>query len=278
MVERAKPLLGTFVSVRVTGASEEVVAHRAIDAAFQEIALIHTLMSFHEPQSDVSRLNRDAHKRPIEVHPYTHEVLQLAHEMMIASGGCFDITVAPELVRNNLLPSPAIHVPHDDASGRDIELLDDECVRFLKPLWIDLGGIAKGYAIDRAVEALLAHGIKHAVVNAGGDLRAIGEASEPIELRPLFGSSAHTSLLNLQDASVASSEASLEHRDGRRREQGLTPRFVSVVARSCALADALTKPVIALGAASASLLQKFGAIAFMHEPGGEWLRLGDISC
>jgi len=277
MVERARPLLGTFVSVRAISASDEA-EHRAIDAAFDEIALIHSLMSFHENESDVSRLNREAAERAIEVHPHTYAVLELASTMMEASAGCFDITVGPALVRAGALPAPGAVFPPEGGSGRDIELLTDSRVHFRRPLWIDLGGIAKGYAVDRAAEALRAHGVERGVINAGGDLRAIGEGPEHVRLRPTFASFDHMPVLEIEDASLASSEASLAHRDGRQRERSTVPRFVSVVAQSCALADALTKPVIARGAASASLLCRFGAVAFMHEPGGQWTRLGEVPC
>jgi thiamine biosynthesis lipoprotein len=85
-IERARPLLGTTVSIRVHGLSD-TDAHSAIDEAFEDIALIHRLMSFHETDSDVSRLNREAADRPIEVHPATFDVLKHADEMSQTIGG-----------------------------------------------------------------------------------------------------------------------------------------------------------------------------------------------
>ena len=66
-VRRARPLLGTFVEIEVTGAAKSAM-NTAIDAAFEAVAWVHRLMSFHEPDSDVSRLNREAFVRPITVH------------------------------------------------------------------------------------------------------------------------------------------------------------------------------------------------------------------
>src|SRR5579875_3350604 len=104
-VERAQPWLGTVVNIRAEGLSA-ADAHSALSAAFEEIALIHRLMSFHQPQSDVSRLNREGSIRPISVHPHTLDVLNCAQRISAASRGCFDVTVAADLVRWGWLPSP----------------------------------------------------------------------------------------------------------------------------------------------------------------------------
>jgi thiamine biosynthesis lipoprotein len=160
-------------------------AHRAIDEAFGEISLVHRLMSFHEAASDVSRLNREACGRTSDVHPATFEVLHWAREIAEASGGCFDITVAAKLVAWGILPPPdSPHAPDPHADWRDIELGEDFSVRFRRPLWIDLGGVAKGYAVDRAIEKLRRHGATEACVNAGGDLKIYGPEAEVIALRP----------------------------------------------------------------------------------------------
>jgi thiamine biosynthesis lipoprotein len=91
-VERARPLLGTLVTVRVEGL-ERAASLAAMDAAFEEGALVHRLMSFHEESSDISRLNRQALSAPVEVHPYTFEVLKLAQRLSAETEGVFDITV-----------------------------------------------------------------------------------------------------------------------------------------------------------------------------------------
>src|SRR5690348_15592797 len=96
-IERARPLLGTKVSIRVESL-DETQAHSAIDEAFAEIALVHGLMSFQEKGSDISRLNREACDRTVEVHPATFEVLHWAQRIGDASAGAFDITIAAKLV------------------------------------------------------------------------------------------------------------------------------------------------------------------------------------
>src|ERR1051326_7456733 len=154
-IERARPLLGTTVSIRVEGLGE-AQAHRAIDEAFAEVALVHRLMSFQERDSDISRLNRDACDATQEVHPATFEVLYWARRIAEAPNGAFDITIAPKLVEWGLLPAPPCRYhPAPQASGRDVELGDDSArVRVRRPVGIDGGGIAKGDGVRGAIECI----------------------------------------------------------------------------------------------------------------------------
>jgi thiamine biosynthesis lipoprotein len=284
VVERARPLLGTLVAIRVRGLPEGR-AHRAIDAAFVEIEQIHARMSFHEPDSDVSRLNREAFHRPVTVDPRTAEVLRLARQMGEHSRGRFDITVAAQLVDWGLLPPPDCPGrPDPRGCWRDVELLAGGAIRFRRAVWIDLGGIAKGYAVDRAIECLHEWGASQCSVNAGGDLRILGPEMEGIRLA--WGSPADPALpiLELENGSVASSSgrpARRRHRrrfrgphvDGRLRGSVGTRSFVCVVAERCVVADALTKVVLAQGTRSQTVLRRYGAWAHLYRPGHGWRSL-----
>jgi thiamine biosynthesis lipoprotein len=281
-VERARPLLGTTVAVRVHGLDEKD-AHQAIDDAFEEIALIHRLMSFHEPESDLSRLNRDAADRAIEIHAATFEVLKRAEDMSQRSDGCFDITVAPQLVALGMLPAPdSRREPDPQATWRDVTLEPNHRVRFRRPLWIDLGGIAKGYAVDRAIEVLRARGAVQACVNAGGDLRIYGPDSERVLLTPGEFAGDSLPVLEVENAAVASSGSvqpladspSAPHLDGRSRQSFPKGGFVSVLAQHCVTADALTKIVLALEEHSEPLLRRFGASAHLYDSARGWRHLG----
>ena len=86
-MHRCRPLLGTFVEVTAATAA-------AIDAAFAAVAHIHALMSAHEPDSDLSRINRFAHLGPVEISDETREVLERALHWWRLSGGSFDIVAA----------------------------------------------------------------------------------------------------------------------------------------------------------------------------------------
>lgn len=285
VTERAQPWLGTLVSIRAEGltAAEE---HAAIDAAFAGIARVHRLMSFHDPESDVSRLNREAARHAVAVHPWTYRVLEEAQRFSLASEGCFDISVAAELVDWGMLPKPVTTEERREGSWLDIELLPGNRVTFHRPLWIDLGGIAKGFAVDCATERLRDYGASRIVVNAGGDIRVEGGEVERIRLAT--GTSTCVSpILELANGSVASSSGVFRqsshrgrlcgpHVDGSQRAPAPVDRFVSVVAERCVVADALTKIAMAKGAECAELLRHFGASAYIKEPGGEWHCTGEM--
>jgi len=278
-IKRAQPWLGTLVSICVQGLAEQE-AHRAIEAAFGEIATVHRLMSFHDNESDLGRLNRAGVGDPIEVHSHTYEVLRQAVRMSAASKGCFDVAVGADLVEWDLLPRSARtrEIPH--GSWEDIELLSGNRVAFRRSLCVDLGGIAKGFAVDRATDCLRAHGATQTVVNAGGDIRVQGKDAEPIQLSS-ESAEERMPVLELLDGSVASSSGHLQRRwhrgrfcgphvDGVHHTPAATDRFVCVTAAHCIIADALTKVVMVHGAESQHVLRLFDASAYFHDPGQAW--------
>jgi thiamine biosynthesis lipoprotein len=246
-MRRARPLLGTFVEIGAEGEN----AASAIDAAFDEIAAVHRLMSFHEAASDVSRLNRAPLATPIEVDPRTHEVLSWAERMGVLSHGIFDATVGAKLVTMGFLPAPDAEWPSDEANFRDVRLLPDHRIMLRRRVWIDLGGIAKGYAVDRAIEALRKNRIESGIVNAGGDLRVFG-APQPIHIRHPEDPARLLFLGQLSDTAIASSSGCFTERsktsdcpdplvDPRRKTAIRWQQSVTVMAPRCVIADALTK-------------------------------------
>lgn len=252
MISRCRPLLGTFVEIHArdeTRGSEAL----AVEAAFAAIERVQQLMSFHDPASGLSQLNRAAHRATQRVHPWTWRVLRTALRVHVQSAGVFDPAVAPRLVAVGLLPRPVdAPAPDRDATMKHVELPDDLHVRFRKPLWLDLGGIAKGFAVDAAVATLRAAGVREGVVNAGGDLRVFGPASQVVHLRDPCNPVCVRRAGALRNGACASSGgyftddrarwATVDPRSGRRRRGGA----VSVLAPRCAIADALAK-VAALG-------------------------------
>lgn len=281
---RARPLLGTRVDIRVE-MSDVDGANAVIDKGFAAIAEVHRLMSFHEAASDVSRLNRDAASETLAVDAHTFAVLRFAEEVSKASDGLFDITTAGRLVAWDFLPRPpGAPEPDPDASWRDVILEGENRVRFARPLWIDLGGIAKGYAIDQAIAAMgLAPGIQ-TVVNAGGDLRVAGPGTEPIHLRSAIEMD-EVPVVEIEDGALACSsgrEHSKPSGDGRvgpyvhgqsGRSMG-ADSFVAVAALDALTADALTKVVLAAGSEAEAILGQFGAIAYLYEAGAGWITVG----
>lgn len=212
---------------------------------------VHGLMSFHESNSDLSRLNREAARHAVTVHPWTWRVLAAACALHRASDGAFDCSVAGLLVRAGQLPAPDDQPPPEP--GLDaLALLPGFRVRFKRPLWLDLGGIAKGFAVDRAVAVLRRAGATQTVVNAGGDLRVFGDVDEVIVVRDPQHPGRMRPLGQLRDGAVATSAPTFSRdRDGtgwsvRDAREGDSPQryqSVSVIAPTCLRADAMTKVV-----------------------------------
>ncbi len=282
-VRRAQPLLGTFVEIGATGAPCDL--QEAIDDAFGAVAQVHRLMSFHDMHSEVSSLNREAFARAIRVHPWTYQVLETALELNRRSAGLFDITVAPLLQDRGILPR-SLNEPEVKwtITANAIELLPDFYVRYHDScVKIDLGGIAKGFAVDRAVEVLREHGLVGGLVNAGGDLAAFGPQSESVHVRHPMNKSRLLCKVEICNAALASSGLLFEPLQGVESENcavfdPITQQPVrsivgaTICAPCCTIADALTKVVMIVGEQAKGLLQQYRASALMVlESGDVWI-------
>lgn len=276
-VRRCRPLLGTFVEITARGCDEKLLS-RGIEAGFAAIATVHRLMSFHDRSSDVSRMNRDAFPKGVNVHPWTWQVMEASKQFAEESHGMFDITVAPWLTKWNYLPRRGYQFS-PTASSRDIFLRRNYEVFFRRGLIVDLGGIAKGFAVDRAVDALKENGIDCGIVNAGGDLRTFGLASQLIHLRHPTDPTRVAGTVRLRQCAMATSGIYFARRryrgeyvtpllDGRTRQSGRELISVSVAAAECMAADALTKIVFVLREKAAGLLSQYHADALLLERNG----------
>jgi FAD:protein FMN transferase len=227
VISRLRVALGTFVAIDAQ-ADGENVAQRGVEAAFQAICTVQRLM--HPTRgTDLTALTDCASGTAVALHPWTWEVLELCARLNRASRGLFD---------------PCLST----APGRfaDLRLLDRHRVSIRAQVHVDLGGIAKGYAVDRAVDALRAAGCSGGLVNAGGDVAAFGPQSYPIVCVDAAGAE---SIIQLRDGAVATSDATptrirpSEHRGyyhGLDRALSVAGK-VTVRAASAALADGLTK-------------------------------------
>jgi len=175
-------VMGTFAHLKVI-AKDRDTAKRCVDNAFAELQKVDDLMSDYKSESQISRVNRDAFEKPIKVEESTFHVLQKSVEFSRLSGGAFDITIAPlaELWRaaaeSNSIPTEAELAGARSKVGYEKLVLDanELTVRFaVEGMKLDLGGIAKGYAIDRAIEAMRAGGAIGGMVDVGGDIRCFG--------------------------------------------------------------------------------------------------------
>jgi thiamine biosynthesis lipoprotein len=266
-MRRARPLLGTFVEVEANGLDGPALEH-AIARAFEAIERVHRLMSFHDPESDIGRLNRQAASAPVDVDPWTMKVLRKARTLHQATGGLFDCAVGHEAMQRGLLPSHGLdHVERGTFSA--VEFVSSRAIRFSARIAIDLGGIAKGFAVDRAIAVLRAHGVREALVNAGGDMRVTGEA-QPVHIR-CPGDERHIVQAGLlRNAAIATSAANATLRKGKASAASAASASdrlaYSVVAPTCLIADALTKVLVQLGDPDAGYFADFGAMAFVTSP------------
>lgn len=229
-------------------------------------------MSFHNARSELSRMNREAFQQNIQVHPLLYALLQRAQKIFLASSGLFDCTVADVLVKWAILPPQSV-IP-EQATQADVLLLPNNTIRYTKPLLIDLGGIAKGFAVDLAIHTLRQHGIKYAVVNAGGDLRVLGNHVEPISVRSPHNFQQLISMGGLSAGAFATSAIYHSQRkfqqetvtalvNPRNRQAIITPHSFSVIAPTTWLADALTKVVSITTNTEHPCLARFAATAFI---------------
>jgi len=285
-VRRARPSLGTFVEITARGDSEPKL-HGAIDRAFEAVARVDRTMSFHHAGSDISRVNCEAFQRKVTVDPWTWRVLRAAQKLSHESDGLFDVTVARKLMQWKYLPRRYQNV--SEGNWRDIVLEKNCTVRFRQRVIIDLGGIAKGFAVDRAVEALKRAGVPSGVVNAGGDLRVFGLKSELVHLRRPDEPMQLAGAIKLCDRALATSAIYFAQRrfgrvvespllDGRTCRSSRKSISVSVAASACMIADALTKIVFILREKSRPLLARYHADALLLERDGAPLWMFRSSC
>jgi thiamine biosynthesis lipoprotein len=227
--------LGTWVAIEAIADSAAIASH-ALEAAFAAVSEVGRRMHPSGEASDLTRICSAPLGVRVALHASTWEVLRLAQRVHIHSDAVFDPTlpVRPgRLTDLELSPESAPDAPWALCRA---------------PIALDLGGIAKGYAVDRAVAALIAAGCAAGLVNAGGDLRVFGALRDTFLLRHADGS---CEPLVLDSVALAVSDADArrrppEHRGYYRRSgaRRLTCRYAAVLAPTAALADALTKCVL----------------------------------
>ena len=161
---------------------------------FTLVEQLEQCLSAHRADSELRRLCARAHVEPMQVSAPLRQVLQSALLLNRQSRGIFDPAATGRMRRN-------------------IEWLSPDVIRFKESMRPDLGGIAKGYVIDRVVEYLKLRGVTAGRVNAGGDLRVFGTACEPVAVRFADG---FRTIGHVNDGAVAVSTAAADHKCARR--------------------------------------------------------------
>jgi len=260
--------MGTGVEITIVGEDEEATKKATLQA-FQEIKRIETLMSPWIDSSDVTWMNRSAGKEWVNVSQETLKVIKKAQEIAELSEGGFDITVGPltqlwRMAREKRIPPSAEELKQnlDLVNFRNV-MIDQGGKVFLKKkgMAIDLSGIAKGYAVDRAFDLLRTLGYKNLIVNAGGDLRVGGLKSDQpwsIGIQDPRVSQRIMAKISVADAAIATSgdyEKFFIYQGKRYHhifnpKNGLPPdgcQSVTIICKEGMTADGLATAVFVLG-------------------------------
>ncbi len=263
--------MGTDAAI-VVYASDAAEAARFVGPAVSAIESVNALMSFYRRGSDVSALNDSEDGDIVKVSDMTYRVLESPRHFSRITDGAFDHTYKPlgNLWRlaqqKNTLPSEE---ELRDALGKvgagGLELLDDNRVRVRRGGGIvDLGGIAKGFAVDAAADALKTAGCRSALVDIGGDMALLGRRVDGgkwrVQVRDPRPGPDNSIMLELADAAVATSGDYARYFtvEGNRYSHIIDPRTgwpvqnvpsVTVVAPDAMTADALATALSVLGAA-----------------------------
>lgn len=285
LLRRTVPVMGTLAEIAVVSRSE-AKGEAAIDAALRELRFVDRTMSRFKPDSDIGRANRSADDIPVEIGPDTARVVAEGLRWAEATAGAFDPCLgrASQLwdVTHRRRP-PAAQAVRDLAGRAPYRHLDFETtprgarVHFReKEVALDLGGIAKGYAVDLAVQALRKHGITQALVNVGGDLYALGRSEDGYPWR--IGVRSPQDPMQLSDRFDLEDRAAATSGDyerffkwgGRRYSHLLDPatgaprrttiHSITVVAPTCMTADAAATAAFGLKREEATpILKRRGA-------------------
>jgi len=282
--------MGTRIVVELW-ATDKAAGESAIDAVMAEMNRIDRGMSTYKSDSELSRLNAAAAAHPVKVSPELFRLLETALEYSRITEGAFDVTYASvgflydfhahhhpseQQIKSALPAVNYHHVLLDKASGS---------VRYTQPgVRIDLGGIAKGYAVDCGIAILQQRGITHAIVQAGGDSRIIGDRfGKPwiVGIKHPDRKDEVIARLPLVDTAISTSGDYERYFDenGTRYHHIIDPhtghsaskvRSATILATSATRSDGLSKTAFVLGAEAAiKIYERLGDVdAIIVKPDG----------
>lgn len=266
-LSRDEAIMGTAIHVELAS-DDKAAGEAAIDAVMEEMHRIDREMSPFKPESELSRINREAADHPVPISAEMFDILARSIEFSKLSDGAFDITFSSVGYmydyRKHIKPTdeqikkalPGINYRHI--------LLDKgkQTVKFSQPgVRIDLGGIGKGYAVDKCIALLKTRGVAHALVTAGGDSRVLGDREgRPwmVGIRDPRRKDNVVAVIPLINSAISTSgdyERYFEA-DGVRYHHILNPKTgrsasgvhsASVIGPDATTTDGLTKPVFILG-------------------------------
>lgn len=292
-----QPIMGTRVHVEVSSDNAQR-ADEIIAEVIEEMHRVDRTFSPYKEESELSRVNREAGAGWVEISDEMADLLLTSARISELTGGAFDITYASVGRYYDYRKSQA---PDDDVVASAIHAIDyrhveidGNRVRFRHPeVYIDLGGIAKGHAVDRGIAILEQHGIEHGSVSAGGDSRIIGDRhGQPwtVGVQHPRDPERMAVLLPLIDTAVSTSgdyERYFE-KDGIRYHHILDPQTgrsadgswsVTILGDEATFTDALSTSVFVLGPVSGmALVNRLpGVDAIIIDPDGKMTYSDELS-
>jgi thiamine biosynthesis lipoprotein len=266
-VSQQAAIMGTRIGVELWH-EDEAAAQRAIDAVLAEFRRLDKALSPYIESSELYRVNQEASQRPVDISQEFFELLQTSLDYARLTDGAFDITFASIGYQYDYRKGIK---PDDQAITDALPLINYRLIRLdtaantvafeREGMRIDLGGIAKGYAVDRAISLLQRHGIEHALISAGGDSRLLGDhRGRPwnIGIQAPRKEGALAAVLPLSETAISTSgdyERYFE-RDGVRYHHIISPktgrsagelRSVTILGPNATRTDALSTSVFVLG-------------------------------
>ncbi|MDI6703728.1 MAG: FAD:protein FMN transferase [bacterium] len=265
-IKRTEFIMGTWVDVTVVAPNKKV-GEEVVESAFHEFKRIESLMSNYKATSEISRLNRIGSAR---VSKETLEVINKAIAFSIQSRGAFDITCKPLLdlwrearFRKRIPTKDEIKEKLALVGYENLDIEGNKVTFKIKGMGVDLGGIAKGYAVDKAIKILKEKGIKQALVNAGGDIYVLGRAPKRekwrIGIQHPRKEKGILEVIKIRDRAIATSGDYERYftLGGKRYSHIVNPKTgytvasvpmsVTIIASDCTEADALATTCFVLG-------------------------------
>ncbi len=260
MPRRIEAVMGTDgMMVAVIQPAEHGAADLALREAEDLLRNLESRMSVWIDRSELSRLNHAPGGREVPLSECTLAVLEAARRAWDETGGAFDVTCRPQIElwgraakSGSAPPAAALDDARNASTWQQVQLTDRGAVKQVATVQFDLGGIAKGYAIDRAIELLMQQGWDGGLVNLGGDIRCFGATptGEPwtIDVQNPFGEG-RLGFLVATDVAVCTSGNYRRHVEveGRRHSHILDPRTGHPTEAACAVTviapDAVTADI-----------------------------------
>ncbi|TAL22740.1 MAG: FAD:protein FMN transferase [Nitrospirae bacterium] len=286
--------MDTLITISAVSDSEDV-AEAAIDRAFSEIEKIDGLLNFFSDKSEISKINKNAAVKAVKVSPETFEVIEKAIHASEKTNGAFDITIGPVI---SLWDFHKKIMPVDKAIKERLSLINYKNIKLDRKLHavflnkqgmlIDPGGIAKGYAADRAVEVMKKSGIKSGLVSIAGDIKAFGLRPDgkpwKIGIRNPRQKNKDDEIMATVDLSDMAISTSGDYEryfiaDGKRYHHILNPKTgypadgimsVSVIAKEGAITDPFSTGIFILGPGKGiKLLEEMGIDGIIVDKDGK---------